>query len=113
MDKKKLVLVNPPYCLPTSPPLGICWLKGFVERELPDWSAKSTRPEPGHPSIPVSFAGRADVLVRAEPPEGHLGDIALSRAAEVFRGEHGDEFYNRPTATRSTSISGSVSYPRR
>ncbi len=40
MDKNKLVLVNPPYCLPTSPPLGVCWLKGFVERELPGWSAK-------------------------------------------------------------------------
>ena len=40
MDENKLVLVNPPYCLPTSPPLGVCWLKGFVERELPGWSAK-------------------------------------------------------------------------
>ncbi len=38
--KKTLVLVFPPLTLPTSPPLGIAMLKGYIERELPDWDVK-------------------------------------------------------------------------
>ena len=38
--KKTLVLIFPPQTLPTSPPLGIAMLKGYVERQLPDWEVK-------------------------------------------------------------------------
>ena len=37
---KRLILVSPPYATPTSPPLGVCALKGFVQHALPDWSVK-------------------------------------------------------------------------
>ena len=37
---KKIVVVFPPLTMPTSPPLGAAMLKGFVERELPDWRVK-------------------------------------------------------------------------
>jgi anaerobic magnesium-protoporphyrin IX monomethyl ester cyclase len=38
--KKTLVLVFPPFTISTSAPLGIAMLKGYVERELPDWDVK-------------------------------------------------------------------------
>ena len=38
--KKTLVLIFPPLTLATSPPLGISMLKGYVERQLPDWEVK-------------------------------------------------------------------------
>lgn len=38
--KKTLVLVFPPITISTSPPLGIAMLKGYVERQLPDWDVK-------------------------------------------------------------------------
>ncbi|MBF0460969.1 MAG: radical SAM protein [Magnetococcales bacterium] len=34
---KKLVLVFPPMVMPTSPPLGIALLKGYLTHALPDW----------------------------------------------------------------------------
>ena len=37
---KKVVIVFPPLTMPTSPPLGAAMLKGFVERELPEWRVK-------------------------------------------------------------------------
>jgi anaerobic magnesium-protoporphyrin IX monomethyl ester cyclase len=37
---KTLVLVFPPLTMPTSPPLGAAMLKGFIERELPEWRVK-------------------------------------------------------------------------
>ncbi|MBI3902410.1 MAG: radical SAM protein [Nitrosomonadales bacterium] len=40
MRKKTLLLVFPPAAVPTSPPLGIAMLKGYVERQLPDWEIK-------------------------------------------------------------------------
>lgn len=36
-DVKRLTLVFPPLTMPTSPPLGIAMLKGYIERELPNW----------------------------------------------------------------------------
>jgi len=38
--RKTLVLVFPPVTISTSPPLGVAMLKGYVERELPDWDVK-------------------------------------------------------------------------
>ena len=37
---KTALIVFPPFNTPTSPPLGAAMLKGFVERELPDWRVK-------------------------------------------------------------------------
>lgn len=38
--KKRLVLIFPPLTISTSPPLGIAMMKGYVERQLPDWEVK-------------------------------------------------------------------------
>ena len=38
--EKTAVVVFPPLNMPTSPPLGAAMLKGFVERELPNWRVK-------------------------------------------------------------------------
>jgi anaerobic magnesium-protoporphyrin IX monomethyl ester cyclase len=38
--KKTLVLIFPPVTISTSPPLGIAMLKGYVERQLPEWDVK-------------------------------------------------------------------------
>jgi anaerobic magnesium-protoporphyrin IX monomethyl ester cyclase len=38
--KKTLVLVFPPVTISTSPPLGLAMLKGYIERQLPEWDVK-------------------------------------------------------------------------
>jgi hypothetical protein len=38
--KRKLLLIYPPLTVPTSPPLGSAMLKGYIERELPQWQVK-------------------------------------------------------------------------
>lgn len=40
MEKKRLVLIFPPFTMPTSPPLGIAMLKGYIESELPNWDVE-------------------------------------------------------------------------
>ena len=37
MDKKKILLIFSPLSIPTSPPLGITMLKGYIERESKEW----------------------------------------------------------------------------
>lgn len=93
--KKKLLLVFPPYAMATSPPLGVCVLKGRLEATLPMWSVKV---------LDLNLLAQEKLFDRllAGPylnrdafPEGPLGEIALSRAAEVFRGANERDFYYR------------------
>ncbi len=35
--ERRLTLVFPPMTMPTSPPLGVAMLKGYIQRELPEW----------------------------------------------------------------------------
>jgi hypothetical protein len=37
VSMRRITLVFPPMTMPTSPLLGVAMLKGFVERELPQW----------------------------------------------------------------------------
>ncbi len=96
VGKRKMVLAYPPYCTPTAPPLGVCLLKAFVERSLPDWSVKV---------LDLNLSTHQDMVRRVQQQPGPvagaftgsvLSDIALLRAAETFRGEHGEEFFQRP-----------------
>jgi anaerobic magnesium-protoporphyrin IX monomethyl ester cyclase len=91
--RKKLVLAYPPYSTVTAPPLGVAYLKGYVQRTLPDWSVTvldlNVR---AHAEV---FEGlrRGPMLPASFFPEGRAGELELVRASETFRGEHDDEFY--------------------
>ena len=94
--KKRLVLVYPPYSLATAPPMGVSILKGFIAKTLGDWSVKV---------LDLNLLAHQEAisaLAGAMCPSGErlterlLAEVAISRAAEVFRGQHPREFYDRP-----------------
>ena len=95
--KKTLVLVFPPLTLPTSPPLGIAMLKGYVERELPDWDVKL---------LDLNLWALNKILTGVETGTRDLGESVyakigatkeeLLQAAKVFRGVDNDILYSRP-----------------
>jgi hypothetical protein len=93
--KKQLVLAYPAFSMPTSPPLGVCSLKGFVERMLSDWSVKVLDLNLASFDTLFGHLARRPCLSGEQFPEGLLGEVALARAAETFRGQHNDEFYSR------------------
>ena len=91
--KKKLVLAYPEYSSVTAPPLGVAYLKGYVQRTLPDWSVKV---------IDLNLDAHQRVFQRlAEGPlfsptafaEGREGELMAVRGAETFRGKYPDDFY--------------------
>ena len=95
---RKLVLVFPPLMMPTSPPLGSAMLKGYIERELPDWRVKAL-------DLNLWTFDRLFELLRSGQlvldsrafPEGPAASRALLHAADVFRGRRdSDDFYRRP-----------------
>ena len=84
--RKKLGLVCPPFASPRAPPLGVCALKGYLERTVADWNAKV---------LDLNLAAYEavfDLLIQGQGldlqrfPEGKLAEIALFRARDVFRG---------------------------
>jgi len=75
---KKLVLAYPHYSTVTAPPLGVAYLKGHIQRTLPEWSVKV---------IDLNLEAHQHVLRSANG--------TLLRAAETFHGEHPEEFYDR------------------
>ena len=91
-----LVLVFPPFVPATSPPLGICALKGYLNSARPDWKVTT---------VDWNLAAQEEILSRLERGarldpsafrEGLLGEIALARGVECFRGGNNYEFYCRP-----------------
>ena len=95
MRNKKFVLVYPAFSTPMSPPLGVCSLKGFVERTLADWSVKVLDLNLASFRALFDHLARRPCLSGEQFPEGLLGEVALARAVETFHGEHNDEFYGR------------------
>ena len=94
--RKKIVLAFPPFASPTAPPLGVCALKGHIERTLPDWSAKVLDLNlVGYETV-FDFLTRGQGLDPKRFPEGKLAEIALFHARDVFRGRSEVEFYRRP-----------------
>jgi hypothetical protein len=93
---RKLVLAYPPYSTATAPPLGVFTLKAYVERVLPDWSVKvlDLNLEAHH----ELFRGlrRGDGLPEGGRSSSASSERDLLRAAEVFRGQHPDEFFDDP-----------------
>ncbi len=95
--EKTLVIVFPPLTMPTSPPLGVSMLKGFVERELPEWRVKIL--DLNLSTFDRLFgelaAGRIQ-LDRRTFPEGAEAVSGLLKAASAFRGKNEQDFYERP-----------------
>ncbi len=95
-SNKRLVLAYPPYSTATAPPLGLCALKGFLRQTLPEWSVKVLDLNLlAHQELFGELAGR---LCAPGPNfiERLLSEALLSRTAETFLGQHGQEFYDRP-----------------
>jgi radical SAM superfamily enzyme YgiQ (UPF0313 family) len=94
---KTAVVVFPPFNTPTSPPLGAAMLKGFVERELPDWRVKVL-------DLNLWTFDRLLALLKAgefwlDPetfpdPVGAAADLLAAAAA--FRGQAPAAFFDRP-----------------
>jgi anaerobic magnesium-protoporphyrin IX monomethyl ester cyclase len=83
--------------MPTSPPLGASMLKGFVQRELPEWQLKVL--DLNVWTFEQVFAGLAAGRILLDPrvfPEGAGAAAALTKAADAFRGKNDFEFYHRP-----------------
>ena len=95
--EKTAVIVFPPFNTPTSPPLGAAMLKGFVERELPDWRVKVF--DLNLWTFDRLLAALRLGYLRLDPvafPEGPSAVPDLLDAAAAFRGRDDPAFYDRP-----------------
>jgi anaerobic magnesium-protoporphyrin IX monomethyl ester cyclase len=95
--EKTCVVVFPPLTMPTSPPLGASMLKGYVERELPEWRIKVL--DLNLWTFERLFEALAAGRIRLSPsvfPEGPEAAAGLVKAAAAFRGKNNHEFYDRP-----------------
>ena len=85
---RKLVLVYPPYVTVTSPPLGVCSLKGFVQRKLPEWSVQVL--DLNRLFYDELFDGLDRQVVAPAPNavDRMVNETLLTRAGETFSGRH-------------------------
>ncbi|QJP08115.1 B12-binding domain-containing radical SAM protein [Pseudomonas multiresinivorans] len=97
--RQKLLLIYPPMTTPTSPPLGAPMLKGYIERELPNWEVKVL-------DLNIWCYERVFEMLRSgfiRIPDEYLpgGQSALASLLEVpdfFRGKTARDFYADPAA---------------
>jgi anaerobic magnesium-protoporphyrin IX monomethyl ester cyclase len=89
-EKKTFVLVFPPYTLAASPPLGVCNLKSYVERMLPNWSVRVLDL---NLEAHEEFIGSLDPVTVTKPAEGDK--VEVRHAAEVWKGSFPEEFYDK------------------
>ena len=95
--EKTLVVIFPPLTMPTSPPLGVSMLKGFVERELPEWRVKIL--DLNLWTFDRLFGELAANRIQLDArtfPEGAEAVNGLMKAAAAFRGKNKQDFYERP-----------------
>ena len=103
----RLVPVYPPYSIPpTSPPLGVSLLKGFIQRTLPDWSVKVLDLNLDMHDELFRRLAQGPCLPQKEFPEGLLGEIALSAPRRCFTANARTSSTGAATATRSSRTSG-------
>ena len=94
---KKIVIIFPPLTMPTSPPLGAAMLKGFVERESPEWHVKLLDLNTWMFDRLISAIGSGSMQLDINAfPEGVSAIFGLVNAAKVFRGHDDRQFYGRP-----------------
>ncbi len=93
----RLVLVYPPYATANAPPMGVFFLKGFIQRTLADWTVDVLDLNLlAHQELFAEIDAKVCQAAAEQLPQRVLSEVALSRAAEVFRGKHPHEFYDRP-----------------
>ena len=93
----RLTLVFPPLTMPTSPPLGAAMLKGYIEREMPQWQV--TVLDLNIWLFRYLFNGLKNGEIHLTPVmhQEMGGDTeALLKAAESFNGEADTAFYENP-----------------
>ncbi|NDC37549.1 MAG: hypothetical protein EBZ48_05805 [Proteobacteria bacterium] len=93
----RLTLVFPPLTMPTSPPLGVAMLKGYIERELPQWQV--TVIDLNIILFKFLFEGfrQGDIHLTAQMHQEMGGDTqALLSAADAFNGQSPESFYDNP-----------------
>lgn len=94
MARKRLVLVFPPLSVPTSPPLGMAMLKGYIEKELPDWDVIPCDLNLWTFDFLLDSIRRGALHLTPQAMERMGTDAAgLLRAANVFKGVEGNAFY--------------------
>lgn len=95
--KKRLVLVFPMVTISTSPPLGIAMLKGYVERQVPDWEIQLLDLNLWY--LNKVFSGIASGSVRLSKEvckEIGASNERLLEIANVMRGTGNDYMFTRP-----------------
>ena len=96
-ELKKFVLVYPPLTTPTSPPLGMAMLKGFIERELPSWQVKIL--DLNCWCISRMLKGLAQGEFKLDPkifPKIEEETSLLLEGARIFSGQQQTGFHDRP-----------------
>lgn len=94
---RRLTLVFPPLTMPTSPPLGVAMLKGYVERELPSWQVSVL--DLNVWLFRFLLKGISQGQITLTPlMEQRMGarTAAVLRAAQMFTGQDEVNFYNNP-----------------
>jgi len=92
----KLVLAFPPYASATSPPLGVCALKGHLRKTVPEWEVVVEDLNLRVHAALVNSVRNGGRLNPGTFHNGPLDEAALLRADEVFHGLHTREFYYDP-----------------
>lgn len=94
---KRLTLVFPPLTMPTSPPLGVAMLKGYIERELDDWQVTVLDLNLWLYRFLVQAIGCGEIQFTDRMKERLQGDAATFLAAvNVFTGRNDEQFYRQP-----------------
>lgn len=95
--KRRLTLVFPPLTMPTSPPLGAATLKGYIEREMPEWEV--TVLDLNVWLFRYLLVGIAHGQISLTPEmEQRMGaqTPAILHAANMFTGQDDKTFYEHP-----------------
>ena len=94
---RRLTLVFPPLTMPTSPPLGVAMLKGFIEREMPQWQVTVVDLNIWLFHFLLGGLQRGEIQLTPAMHQRMGGDTALLlQAATAFMGGNDEAFYQRP-----------------
>jgi len=94
---RRLTLVFPPLTMPTSAPLGVAMLKGYIEREMPHWQVTVLDLNIWLFHFLLGGLQRGEIQLTPAMHQRMGGDTtALLNAAAVFSGTNEAAFYQRP-----------------
>ncbi len=92
----KVILTFPPFIAATSPPPGVCALKGYLGRTVPEWEVSVEDLNLRTHAALINGIRNGGRLNPRTFPNGVFDEVALLRADEVFHGLHPGEFYDDP-----------------